>query len=146
MFDESVPSTNFFFFLKQRSARGQKLRSFRSRISPQWLNELTRLSGTLRTLEPSQLRVLTLIRCPFHPRVTAVARKRPRSFCQNCRSQVNLNTHIPLTQRSRSGLTMPLSRHSVETYQRGNELTSNSSGNTRSSRLSLLSHCGLILA
>ena len=25
---------------------------------------------------------------PFHPRVTAVARKRPRSFCQKCRRQV----------------------------------------------------------
>ena len=33
----------------------------------------------------SQLCVLTLIRCPFHPRVAAVARKRPRSFCQKCR-------------------------------------------------------------
>ena len=29
-----------------------------------------------------------LFRCPFHPRVTAVARKRPRSFCQKCRWQV----------------------------------------------------------
>ena len=28
------------------------------------------------------------IRCPFHPRVTAVARKRLGSFCQNCRWQV----------------------------------------------------------
>ena len=36
----------------------------------------------------SALCVLTLIRCPFHPRVTAVARKRPRSFCQKCRWQV----------------------------------------------------------
>ena len=32
--------------------------------------------------------MLTLIRCPFHPRVTAVARKRPRSFYQKCRWQV----------------------------------------------------------
>ena len=30
-------------------------------------------------------RVITLIRCPLHPRVSAVARKRPRSFCQKCR-------------------------------------------------------------
>ena len=36
----------------------------------------------------SQLSVLTLFRYPFHPRVTAVARKRPRSFCQKCRWQV----------------------------------------------------------
>ena len=33
--------------------------------------------------------MLTLIQCPFHPRVTAVARKRPRSFCQKCRWQVS---------------------------------------------------------
>ena len=32
--------------------------------------------------------VLTLIRCPFHPRVTAVARERLQSFCQKCRWQV----------------------------------------------------------
>ena len=36
----------------------------------------------------SQLCVLTLLRCPFRPRVNAVARKRPRSFCQKCRWQV----------------------------------------------------------
>ena len=36
----------------------------------------------------SQLCALTLIRCPFHPRVTAVARKKPRSFYQKCRWQV----------------------------------------------------------
>ena len=29
-----------------------------------------------------------LFRYPLHPRVTAVARKRPRSFCQMCRWQV----------------------------------------------------------
>ena len=29
-----------------------------------------------------------LFRYPFHPRVTAVARKRPRSVCQKCRGQV----------------------------------------------------------
>ena len=31
--------------------------------------------------------------------------------------RLHLNTHRALTQRSRSGLTMPLSRHSVGTYQ-----------------------------
>ena len=72
---------------------------------------------------------MTLIRCSFHPRVTAVARKRPRSFCQKCRWQVTLNTRTHLTQRSRSGLTI-LSTHSVGTNHE-NELTRNSSGNTR---------------
>ena len=36
----------------------------------------------------------------------------------NCAGgRLHLNMLIPLTQRSRSGLTMPLSRHSVGTYQ-----------------------------
>ena len=33
----------------------------------------------------SQLSTLTLIRCPFQPRYTVVARKRPRPFCQTYR-------------------------------------------------------------
>ena len=33
---------------------------------------------------------LTLIRCPFHPLVTTVARKGSRLFCQKCRWQVTL--------------------------------------------------------
>ena len=49
------------------------------------------------------------------PHVTAVARKRPQSFCQKCRWQVT-----PLTHRSQSG------------NLSGNELTRNSSGNTQS--------------
>ena len=36
----------------------------------------------------SHFSVLTFIRCPFHPSVAAVPRKRPRSFCQKCRWQV----------------------------------------------------------
>ena len=36
-----------------------------------------------------------LFRYPFHPRVTAVARKRSRSFCQSAGSRLQLNTHIP---------------------------------------------------
>ena len=46
-----------------------------------------------------------------------------RSACR----RLQLNTHAPLTQRSRSGLTM-LSKHIVGTYQ-GNEITRNSPGN-----------------
>ena len=37
-----------------------------------------------------------LFRYPFHPRVTTVARKKSRSFCQKCRWQVTAkNTHTP---------------------------------------------------
>ena len=85
---------------------------------------------TEKFLLQSKLSVLTLIRCPFLPRVTAVARKRPQSFCPKCRWQVTTEHGQTLSaQRSRSGLTM-LSGHSVGTYQR-NELTRKSSGNTR---------------
>ena len=46
-----------------------------------------------------------------------MVRKRPRSFCQkSAGGRLHLGTHTPLTQRSRSGLTMSLSRQSVGTY------------------------------
>ena len=55
-----------------------------------------------------------------------------------------IKTHTPLTQRSRSGLTMPLSRHSVGTYPE-TSLHATCQGTFGHSRLSLLSHCGLFL-
>ena len=36
-----------------------------------------------------------LFRYPFHPRVTAVARKRSRPFRQKCSGRLQLNTHTP---------------------------------------------------
>ena len=86
-----------------------------------------------------------LIRCPFHPRVTTVARKRPRPFYQKCKWQKHLNAHTPLTHRSWRRLTMPLSRHSVGTYLEMS-LHATRQGTFGHSRLSSLSHCGLILA
>ena len=41
---------------------------------------------------PEFISVPTLIWCPFHPRVTTVASKRPQLFCQKCRWQVTF-TH-----------------------------------------------------
>ena len=38
-----------------------------------------------------------LFRYPFQPRVTTVARKKSRSFCQKCRWQVTAKTRIHLT-------------------------------------------------
>ena len=75
--------------------------------------------------------MLTLIRCPFHPRVTAVACKRPRSFCQQCRWQVT----------PKHEYTLDLSKSEWADYAAvqaecgnlsGNKFTRNSSGNTRS--------------
>ena len=75
--------------------------------------------------------MLTLIRRPFHPYVTAVERRKCRPFCQVC----GLNTKTSLTQRSRCGLTM-LSTHSVQCEPiRETRVTRNSS-----------SHSGLVLA
>ena len=71
--------------------------------------------------------------------------KDPGHSGQSAGGRLHLNLHTPLTQWSRSELTMPLCRHSVETYQ---ELSSHAThqGTLGHSRLSLLSHCGLILA
>ena len=72
--------------------------------------------------------------------------KDPIHLANSAGGRLHLNSaYIPLTQGSRSGLTMPLSRHSVGTYQ---EMSSHVThqGTLGQSRLSLLSHCGLILA
>ena len=61
--------------------------------------------------------MLTLILCPFHPRVTAVASKDPGHSAKSTGGRLQLNTHTPFTQRSRIGLTMPLSRRSKGIYQ-----------------------------
>ena len=66
---------------------------------------------------------LILFRYPFHARVTALARKRSRSFCLGCRQQVTVEQACILHQQIRSGM-------SVRTHQ-GNELTRNSPGNSR---------------
>ena len=79
------------------------------------------------------------------PRVTAVARKKTRSFCQKCWWQVipkHPDIHNP---RRWSGLTIPLSRHSVRIYPE-TSLHATCQGTFGHSRLSSLSHCGLILA
>ena len=62
--------------------------------------------------------MLTLIQCPFHPRVNAVACKRPPGHsAKSAGGRLHLNMHSPLSQPSRSGLTIPLSGHSVGIYQ-----------------------------
>ena len=44
-------------------------------------------------------------------------KKNPSHSARSADDWLHLNTHTSLTQRSRSGLTMPLSRHSVGTYK-----------------------------
>ena len=74
-----------------------------------------------------QLCALTLIRCPFHPSVTAVARKRPRSFCQKCRWEITPK-HARIFDQTKS----EWADHAAIQAECGNELTRNSSGNTLS--------------
>ena len=79
----------------------------------------------------SQLCGLTLNGSPFHPCVTAVACKRPWSFCQKCRWQVapkHAYTHDPskLEWADYAAVQAECGTPS------GNKLTSNLSGNTRS--------------
>ena len=61
--------------------------------------------------------------------------------------RLHLHMQAPLTQPCQSGLTMPLSRHRVGIYQETSLHLHTTHWETLShSRLSLLSHCGLILA
>ena len=70
--------------------------------------------------------------------------KDPGHSAKSAGDRLHLNTHTPLTQWSQSELTMPLSRHSVGTYQKQAH-TQLVRGHSVSF-LSSLSHCGLILA
>ena len=84
----------------------------------------------MNLLLQSQLCVLTPSRCPFHSRVTAVARKRPRSFCQKCRWQVTPK-HAYTLDPSKSEWADCAAVQAECVNLSGNELTRNSSGNTR---------------
>ena len=75
--------------------------------------------------------MLTLIRCPFHPHVTAVARKRLRSFCQKCRWQITPKHADTLDPKKLEWADYAAVQASCGNLS-GNELTRNSSGNTRS--------------
>ena len=81
--------------------------------------------------------MLTLIRCPFHPRVTAVARKRPWSFCQKCRWQ-----DTPKHAHNLDPTTVPRHRGNLSGKRAHTQLVRETLGH---SPLNSPSHCGLIL-
>ena len=62
--------------------------------------------------------VLTLTRCPFHPVLPQWHVKDPGHCAKSAGGRLHLNTHTPLTQRNRIGLTM-LYRHCVGKYHGG---------------------------
>ena len=68
----------------------------------------------------------------------------PSHSVKSAGGRLHLNTHKPLTQRSRNRMIMLLFRHSVGTYP---ETSSHAAcqGTFGQTLLSLLSHCGLIL-
>ena len=65
--------------------------------------------------------MLTLIRCPFHLLQWHI--KDPGHSAKSAGGRLHLNTHTPLTQQSRNGLTMPLcgnlSRNKLTQYLSG---------------------------
>ena len=71
--------------------------------------------------------------------------KDPGHSAKSAGGRLHLNTHTPLTQQSRSGLTMSLCMRSVDNYP---EMSSHATrqGIFGHNRLSSPSHCGLILA
>ena len=72
--------------------------------------------------------------------------KDPGHCAKSARGRLRLkSTYTPLTHRSQSGLTMPLSSHSVDTYKETSSLAA-CHGTFGHNRLSSLIHCGLILA
>ena len=71
--------------------------------------------------------------------------KDPGHSAKSAGGRLQLNKHTHLTQRSRSGLTMPLFRHRVGTYQETSSHAT-SQGTLGQSHFSSLNHCGLILA
>ena len=75
--------------------------------------------------------MLTLIRCPFHPPVTAVARKRHRSFCQKCRWQVTPK-HAYTVDPTKFEWADYAALQGKKGSLSENELTRYSSGNTQS--------------
>ena len=93
----------------------------------------------------SQRCVLTLILCPFQPRVTAVARKRPRSLCQKHRWQVTPK-HAYTLDPTKS----EWADYAAVQAQCGNLSETKSHATCQEtfghSRLTWMSHSGLILA
>ena len=70
--------------------------------------------------------MLTLIGARSDPMLPQWHVQDPGHSAKSAGGRLHLNTHTALTERSRRGLTMPLSGHSV-----GSELTRNLSGNIR---------------
>ena len=79
----------------------------------------------------SQFSVMTLIWCAFQPRLTLVARKRPRSFCQKYRRHVTFK-HAYTLHPPRSNCAEYATVKAECANVSDNDITLNTSGNTPS--------------
>ena len=87
----------FFFFFFRKSANSGIAQWLERRIRD-WkvLGSSPARSGGRSFFSRVNFLCWHLLRYPFHPRVTAVARKRSRSLCQKCQWQVTTkHTHTP---------------------------------------------------
>ena len=82
----------------------------------QWLERRTRdrkvpgsspgISGGNTFFSGVNLLCWLVFRYPFYPRVNAVARKQPQSFCQKCRWQATAKTHMHPTNMALNKVTL----------------------------------------
>ena len=105
-----IPTSQFFFFFSSFFFQLKKKKEMGQGLSKESQQEQKN-----NFLIQSQLCVLTLIWCLFHPHVTAAACKRPQSFCKKCRWQVKPN-HAYTPDPMKSKCAMSLSRHSTGTH------------------------------
>ena len=101
-------------------------------------------TGVERTPNKSQHKKLTVCAVRSIPVLPHWHVKDAGHSAKSAGGRLHLNTRTPLTQRSRSGLIMPLSRHSAGTYP-DTSPHATCQGTFGHSRLSSLSHCRPIL-
>ena len=123
----------FFIFFKQTPPPEKKKKKKWQQEHQEWKVHDWFIWRVLLCLERKKyisICVLALIRCPFHPRFTAVARKRPLLFCQKCRWQATPK-HAHTLDPSKSEWADYAAVQSECANLSGNEITRNSSGHTR---------------
>ena len=81
-----TPSTGLRYRRCQKAMLGVRVQTWRGKTRE--VANFSSVQGGIYAPGETHNKLLYLFRYPFHPRVTAVARKRPRSFCQKRRWQV----------------------------------------------------------
>ena len=122
MFNHLIPAFAFFsflvFFFFSQERRTYDRNAARSNLDRSWGRIFFSIVNFVCWL---------LIRCPFHPNVTAVARKRPPSFCQSAGGRLHECTLDPTKSEWADHAAVPEYCGNLS----GNELTRNLPGNIR---------------